>query len=229
MSLSIIIPAYNEGKRIEKTINSVYGAFRDDLELIVVSNGSTDNTVYVLRRLKRKYKSLKILVFKKKLGKGGAIIEGLKVAKKNILGFLDADDAFDLKEIKKAMAYFKDYDCVIASKWKSQSFFNVNEPFLRKLFSRGWNLLVRLLLGLDFHDTQAGAKFVKKRAYGEISKNGFIARGFEFDVEMLCRLKQNNFKIKETFIPSRFIAGSRFSLKYMFPMFKNLIKIAQSR
>ncbi|MDO8740180.1 MAG: glycosyltransferase [Candidatus Woesearchaeota archaeon] len=229
MSLSIIIPAYNEEKRIEKTINSVYGAFRDDLELIVVSNGSTDKTVYVLKGLKRKYKSLKILVFKKKLGKGGAIIEGLKIAKKDIMGFLDADDAFDLKEIKKAMAYFKGYDCIIASKWKGQSFFNVDEPFLRKLFSRGWNLLVRLLLGLDFYDTQAGAKFLKKRAYEKISKKGFITKGFEFDVELLYRLKQNNFKVKEIFIPSRFIAGSRFSLKYMPPMFKNLIKIAQSR
>lgn len=229
MPLSIIIPAYNEEKRIEKTVNSVYGAFRDDLELIVVSNGSIDKTVYVLKGLKRKYKSLKILVFKKRLGKGGAIIEGLKAAKKEIIGFLDADDAFGLKEIKKSLAYFKDYDCIIASKWKGKSFADVNEPFLRKLFSRGWNLLARLILGLDFYDTQAGAKFMKKRAYDKISKRGFITKGFEFDVELLYRLKQNNFKVKEMFIPSRFIAGSRFSLKYMLPMLKNLIKIAQSR
>lgn len=226
MSLSIIIPAYNEGKRIEKTINSIHDAFRDGIEVIVVSNGSTDNTVEVLKLLKAKYPELRIVVFKRKLGKGGAIIEGLKRATKQTVGFLDADDAFDLNEVKTMLNDIGEYDCVIASKWKGKSFFHVSEPFLRKFFSRGWNLLARALLGLNFDDTQAGAKFVKKEAYDKISAKEFTTTGFEFDVEFLSRLKRNNFKVKESFISSRFIEGSRFSFKYMCPMFRNLVRIA---
>ena len=77
--ISIIVPAYNEGKRIESTLNSLLSNFPDG-EIIVVSNGSKDNTVEILKKWKGKNKNLVYLDFSEKLGKGGAILEGMKIA-----------------------------------------------------------------------------------------------------------------------------------------------------
>ena len=193
--ISIIVPAYNEGKRIESTLNSLFLTFPKE-EIIVVSNGSKDNTVEILKKWKEKNSNLQYLEFTEKLGKGGAIIEGLKIAGGEIVGFIDADDAFDLNYIKNSLSRLSSYDCIIASKWKNKNIFQVNEPMLRKILSRGWNLLVRILINLNYYDTQAGAKFFKNIVKDKIGYN-FISRGFAFDIELLHKIKKNNFKIKE--------------------------------
>lgn len=225
--ISIIVPAYNEGKRIESTLNSLFSIFPDE-EIIVVSNGSRDNTVEILKNWKGKNSNLNYLEFPEKLGKGGAIIKGLKLAKGEIIGFVDADDAFDLNYLKNSLSELSNYDCVISSKWKNQNIFQVNEPIIRKILSRGWNLLARLLLGLNFNDTQAGAKFFKSSVRDKIGDD-FISKGFAFDVELLNKIKNNNFKIKEVYIPSRFIEGSTFKLRHCKSMFKDLLKIWWSK
>src|SRR3989344_1999893 len=221
--ISIIVPAYNEGKRIESTLNSLFLTFPKE-EIIVVSNGSKDNTVEILKKWKEKNSNLQYLEFTEKLGKGGAIIEGLKIAGGEIVGFIDADDAFDLNYIKNSLSRLSSYDCIIASKWKNKNIFQVNEPMLRKILSRGWNLLVRILINLNYYDTQAGAKFFKNIVKDKIGYN-FISRGFAFDIELLHKIKKNNFKIKEIYVPSRFIEGSTFKLKHCKTMFKDLLKI----
>lgn len=225
--ISIVVPAYNEGKRIESTLNSLFLTF-PKLEVIVVSNGSVDNTVEILRKWKIKHLNLKYIEFPEKLGKGGAIIEGLKLAEGSWIGFIDADDAFDLNHIKNSLSSLNDYDCIIASKWKGKKIFQVNEPIIRKILSRGWNILVRVLLNLNYYDTQAGAKFFKKVVNEKIG-NSFVSKEFAFDVELLKKIKENNFKIKEVYIPSRFIEGSTFRLKHCKTMFKDLLKIWWSK
>ena len=225
--ISIIVPAHNEGRRIESTLNSLFSVFPRE-EIIVVSNGSSDNTIEILKRWKEKNSNLKYIAFPEMLGKGGAIIEGLKMANGNIIGFIDADDAFDLNYIKKILLDSGDYDCIIASKWKDKNIFRVDEPMLRKILSRGWNILIRLLLKLDYYDTQAGAKFFKKEVNKKIGNN-FISRGFAFDVELLKKIDENNFKIKEVYVPSRFIEGSTFKLKHCKNMFKDLLKVWWSK
>ncbi len=226
--ISIIIPAYNEEKRIGKTLNSLYKTFRDDNKILVVSNGSSDNTVEILKEEKKKYPNLEFLDFPDKLGKGGAILEGLKKTDSEYIGFIDADDAFDLNYIKKILNELNGYDCIIASKWKDRNFFQVDEPPLRKILSRGWNFLVRFFLGLHYKDTQAGAKFFKKKVKDEIGFD-FISKGFAFDIELLKKIKRKGFNIKEVYIPSRFTKGSTFSLKHCPYMFKDLLKIWWSK
>jgi|SRR3989344_2295677 len=221
--ISIIVPAYNEERRIETTLNSLFLAFPKE-EIIVVSNGSSDNTVEILKRWKEKNSNLKYLEFSEKLGKGGAIIEGLKVTKGNIVGFIDADDAFNLNYIKTSLSELIRYDCIIASKWKDRSIFQVDEPITRKILSRGWNLLARILLDLNYYDTQAGAKFFKKTVKDKIGYK-FISKGFAFDVELLHEIQRNGFRIKELYVPSRFIEGSTFRLRHCKNMFKDLLKI----
>ena len=222
--ISIIIPAYNEEKRIKNTLNSLYNIFRNDVKILVVSNGSSDKTIDILKEEKKKNSNLEFLDFPKKLGKGGAILEGLKVVGTEYIGFIDADDAFDLNYIKKVLNEFNEYDCIIASKWKERNFFQVDEPFLRKILSRSWNVLVRIFLGLNYRDTQAGAKFFKKEVIDKIGFN-FISKGFAFDTELLKKIKKNNFIIKEIYVPSKFVSGSTFSLKHCPSMFRDLLRV----
>jgi len=226
--VSIIIPAYNEGKRIESTLKSLLKTFEKNAEILVVSNGSKDDTIKILEEWRKNESSIDYLNFPKKLGKGGAIIEGLKVVKGEYIGFVDADDAFDLEYIKRSFHKFSNFDCLIASKWKGKNLLQVNEPFMRKIMSRGWNVLVRVFLGLPYRDTQAGAKFFKKEVRDKMDFN-FISNGFAFDVELLTKIKKNNFRIEEVYIPSRFVEGSTFNLKYCPGMFKDLIRIWWSR
>lgn len=225
---TLIVPAYNEGNRIEQTLNSIHKNFNDSINVLIVSNGSTDSTVEILKKFKYKHKNFNYLDFKEKLGKGGAILEGLKKSKTKYLGFIDADDSFDLTYIKEIIKDLKNYDIIIASKWKHQTFFKVNEPFLRKLMSRGWNILVRTLLGLKFKDTQAGAKFFKNSAFKNIDQN-FISKKFAFDAELLYKFKQKGFTIKEIYAPSIYRAETTFKFKDIFPMFNDLIKIWWSK
>jgi len=225
-NLSFVIPAYNEEKRISKTLDN-YTKFLNpykDYEIIVVCNGCTDNTVSIVKSFSEKNKKIKLLEFREKIGKGGAVIEGLKVAKKDIIGFVDADDAFELNGLKNLIKEIDSYDGAIASKWKGKKFSEVSEPFLRKLFSRGWNLLIRTLFGLKFKDTQSGAKFFKKKVISAIDKN-FICNGFEFDVELLWKIKKKRFRIKEVYVPTKHTKYSTFSNKYIFIMFKNILKL----
>lgn len=232
IELSLIIPAYNEELRIERTIISYVTRIKEhfkEFEILVVLNGCIDNTLQVVQELQKKYpENLKYKNYEEAIGKGGAIIEGLKHCQGGCIGFVDADDAFEVQEIINLIKLLDLNDCVIASKWKNQSFFDVTEPFTRKFFSRGWNMLVKVLLGLNFKDTQAGAKFLNKNVKEAIG-NDFICKQFAFDAEFLLKIKEKNFAIKEVYIPSKHIAGSTFKLKHSFQMFTDLLKVWRSK
>ena len=224
---TLIIPAYNEEKRIKQTLSSIQKVFGDGINVLVVSNGSRDRTVDILKEWKKNHSNFNFLDFSEKLGKGGAIVKGLKEVKSKYAGFIDADDSFDLNSVKSIIDNF-DSDVVIASKWKDKDFFNVSEPFLRKLSSRGWNLLVRVLLGLKFRDTQAGAKFFKKSVFDSIDSD-FICNGFSFDTELLFKFKEQKVKIKEVYVKTIHREGSTFAYKQVIPMFKDLVKLWWSK
>lgn len=232
MELSLIIPAYNEELRIERTIISYIKNLKEhfkDFEILVILNGCRDNTLEVIQELHKKYPQyLKYKNYEDAIGKGGAIIEGLKYSNGEHIGFVDADDAFDVNAIIKLVKLLDFNDCVIASKWKKISFLDVSEPFTRKFLSRGWNILVRVLLGLNFNDTQAGAKFLRKKVKNEIGYD-FICTHFSFDAEFLFKIKQKGFRVKEIYIPSKHMEGSTFKLSNSFQMFNDLLKVWRSR
>lgn len=232
MELSLIIPAYNEELRIEGTIISYVTKLKEhfkNFEILIILNGCKDNTLEVVKEIQKKYPEyIKYKNFEEAIGKGGAIIEGLKISKGELIGFVDADDAFDIQEIIKLIQFLDSNDCVIASKWKDKSFTEVTEPFTRKFFSRGWNILARTLLDLKFKDTQAGAKFFKKKVKDAIGNN-FICKQFAFDAELLFKMKEKKFKIIELYIPSKHMEGSTFKLKYSLQMFTDLMRIWRSR
>ncbi|MDD5178469.1 MAG: glycosyltransferase family 2 protein [Candidatus Nanoarchaeia archaeon] len=226
---TFIIPAHNEEKRVGRTLRSLDRVFGNSIKILVVDNGSTDNSIKIYQGWKEQRDNFDYIIFPEKLGKGGAVLEGLKIAKTKYIGYIDADDAFHLDFIKKMLGCLGKYDVVMASKWKGKGFMRVDEPFVKKLASRGWNVFVRILFGLNIRDTQAGAKFFKKEFLDKINFNDFICTNFSFDVELLYKLRKENAKMLEMFVPTFHMEGSTFKMIYAWPMFLNILKLRFGR
>ncbi|UCG95491.1 MAG: glycosyltransferase family 2 protein [archaeon] len=219
--ISVVIPSHNEEKVIEKVARNMSKLFEKD-EIIVVSNGCTDRTPEIVDRLN--LKNVKHINIKERIGKGGAVTEGFRCARGDILGFIDADDAFRNEDILKVVEETRKTDCVIASKWKGRKFSDVDWPFVRKLASRMANLFIRILFGLNFSDTQAGLKFFRRKVLGSIDMD-FFCRGFEFDIELLYKIKKKGFEIREIWVPIKSKNTSTFSLFWMPAMGLNLLRL----
>ena len=131
----------------------------------------------------------------------------------------------DVRSSFGALFTNSDYDGIIASKWKGNSFFKHNQPFFRKFFSRGWNFFTRLVLFLPYYDTQTGMKFFKREVIASLRNESFVCKGYSFDAELLFKLKKKRFKIKEKPVIFSHIEGGDFNLSYVFTMFLDIIKV----
>ena len=221
-NVSLVVPAYNEEKRIF-TMLSQYCSYFPDYEIIVICDG-TDNTPNIVKSMSENNTNLKLLHFDNRLGKGGAIREGFKVAKGDIIGFVDADESVKPSEIVSMIGELSYADGVIASRRLNESKIIVKQPLKRRLTSKSFNILVRLLFNLPFNDTQCGAKVFKKEAIKGVL-NELVATGFEFDVDLLWKLKKNGCTIVEYPIEWSHSEGSSFSLKNAPKMLMSLIGV----
>jgi len=226
-SISLVIPAYNEEKRIGGTLTD-YQAFAEqnysDYELLVVCDGCTDRTPEIVKEFCRQDPHIKLLEFPHKLGKGGGILEGFRVARGDVIGFVDADGAVSPEEFDKLVKALDGVDCSIASRHMATSKILAKQSLMRRAASRGFNLLVRMMFGLPFKDTQCGAKVMKKSIVDSVLPK-IMLRGYEFDVELLWRIKKGGYIIREIPITWRHRGGSTFSLKCAPWMFINLLKV----
>jgi dolichol-phosphate mannosyltransferase len=222
-NISLIIPAYNEESRIEASV-AIYANHFSNREIIVVCNGCVDDTPNIVSDLCDKYPNIKHLNFREKLGKGGAIKEAFKIAKGDIIGFVDADESVDPKDVDSMIEALSHSDGVIASRRLRNSKILIKQPFNRRIASKVFNIFVRAVFGLNFKDTQCGAKVFRKRAIQKVLP---ILRtsGFEFDVELLWRLKRLDFNVIEFPITWKHSAGSTFSLSKAPGMFFTLLKV----
>lgn len=206
MTVSIVIPAHNEEKRISKTLEE-YGRFFneklenkeiDNYEILVVLNACEDNTLAVVKKFQKKNKKIKYLDFKL-AGKGFAIIEGYKdVLQRNIdlVGFVDADMATPPESFYDLVKSIKGHDGIIASRWLKGSVIKTKQTILRRITSRGFNFLVRSLLFLPYSDSQCGAKLFKRSVVKTVVVDLGITK-WAFDVDLLYKIKRKGFKIKE--------------------------------
>jgi glycosyltransferase involved in cell wall biosynthesis len=227
MGISVIIPAYNEARRISDALTD-YQAFAEqnhsNYELFVVCDGCTDSTPEIVRKFCRRNPRIKLLEFPNKLGKGGGVLEGFKVAKGDVIGFVDADGAVSPEEFDKLVKALDGADCAIASRYAATSKILAKQSLMRRVASRAFNLLVRMMFGLSFKDTQCGAKVMKKSIIDDVLQQ-MVSRGYEFDVELLWRIKRSGYSIKEIPIIWRHRGSSTFSLKCAPRMFINLLKV----
>lgn len=228
MDLSIVIPAYNEEKVIESTVNSYLAFFRNknlDFELVVIPNNCSDNTPKIVENLSKKNSEIKYKTIQQKVGKGGAIIEGLHMASGKKIVYVDADNATKPDAVFSIMNNMGDSHCVMGSRWLPGSVIKRKQPLLRRFASRGFNIMVRILLGLQFTDTQAGAKVFRKEAISRILPE-IKNEGWAFDVGVLYLLNKGGFKIREIPITWEDNPDSHLNMSRVIPkMFLSLLKI----
>lgn len=224
--ISLVVPAHNSEEIIGKSINvyeKLLSQYRNH-ELIIVCNACKDNTAGAARKAAHGSRSIKVISIEER-GKGFALLKGFRAARYDLIGFMDADNSFDLNSVQKMIAMLDEADCVIASKWLGRNFLQIAEPLTRKMLAIGWRMLSFILFGLNFKDTQAGCKFLKRRAFNSIDRN-FVCTGFDFDVELLFKLKKKGFKIKEVYIPTiKAFKFSTFRLRFVPGMFWHMLKL----
>lgn len=195
MFLSIVIPAYNEEKRIGRVLEQYIDFFKENLEIIIVLNGCRDRTEEVVQKTQRKYPNIVRYFDIKEVGKGRAIIKGFKEAQGDLIGFVDADGSTSPMEYGHLISRINGADGVIASRWKKGARVE-NRTFIRKIISLGFVFLVKILFFLPYQDTQCGAKIFKKMALKKVLPKITI-KNMAFDVELLYLMKKHNFNIKE--------------------------------
>lgn len=200
-SLLLLVPAYNEEHRIEPVLRDYAGYFREHhrgkFEMVVVLNGCRDNTLGVVRRVAVDYPEVRALEFAEPIGKGGALIEGLKLAPlADLIGYVDADGATPPKAFHELVKRSGEADCVIGSRWLPGAVLHVQQSGQRQLASRIFHLIVEVLFRMHIRDTQCGAKVMRRQAVERIHPNLRIA-DMAFDINLLYSLKRAGFKILE--------------------------------
>ncbi len=229
MKFSIIIPAHNEEHRLPVVLEAFSSLFAkemgDEAEIIVVVNGSSDETNTVAEAIAAKHSNIKVIDEPRKIGKGGAVILGAKNACGEYIGFVDADGATSADEFFRLYERAHNTDGVIASRWLRESDVSIPQKGLRLFSSRIFNLLIRTVLGLKYKDTQCGAKIFKAEAWHKILPSIGITR-FAFDVDLLFQLKRNSYQISEEPTTWCDVEGSKVNvLSSSFDMFSAVIRM----
>ncbi len=202
-SLLLLVPAYNEERRLPPVLVGYADYFQrhwpGKFQLVVVLNGCRDDTLGVVRAAERTYPSIAHLEFQGAIGKGGALIEGLKLAPlADLVGYVDADGATPpeaLLDLALRVAR-READCVIASRWLPGSQINVAQTTDRRSASRLFHYVVELLFWMGIKDTQCGAKVMRREAVEQIQPYLRLA-DLAFDVNLLYSLKRAGFNIRE--------------------------------
>ncbi|HTZ96421.1 MAG TPA: dolichyl-phosphate beta-glucosyltransferase [Terriglobales bacterium] len=197
---SIVLPAYNESARIRTTLEkiSAHAAERGwNAEIIVVNDGSSDDTAAVVQALKAQRPSVRLLENPGNRGKGFSVRNGMLHASGEILLFSDADLSSPIEEADKLFAALANgADVAIGSRWLDVKLQTKRQPFYRQIFGRIYNLALRLILGLSFKDTQCGFKAFNRRAAELLFPMQQIER-WGFDPELLYLARRFHLRIDE--------------------------------
>ena len=194
--LSVIIPVFNEEKRIKnlKEIISYFKKHRFTWETIIVNDGSTDKTVQVLKSLKRENK-FRLISYSPNKGKGAAIKEGILSAKGKYRLFLDIDLSTPITEFDKLLPYIKKYDIVIGSRKMKGSNVIIHQPISREILGKMFTLLSQRILQMRVSDFTCGFKCFSKKAVEEIFPKQTIDRwGFDSEILYISKLKKHSVK-----------------------------------
>lgn len=200
-SLFLLIPAYNEEKRIEPVLRDYADYFQKNysgsFRLVVLLNGCRDNTLGVVHRVAKEFPSISALEFPAPIGKGGALIEGLKLATAtDLIGYVDADGATPPNAFHHLVTLADHADCVIGSRWLPGAVLHQSQSGRRQFASRVFHAIVQLLFWMNIKDTQCGAKVMHREAVEKIHSSLRIA-DMAFDINLLYALKRAGCSIRE--------------------------------
>jgi len=200
ITYSIVIPAYNEGARLGATLEKVLEYVRAqgwNAEVIVVNDGSRDNTASLVREFAEKNPAVRLVENSGNRGKGYSVRNGMLNARGEIVVFSDADLSSPIEEMPKLLAALAGgADIAIGSRWLRAELQTRRQSLHRQLFGRVFNLLLRIILGLRFKDTQCGFKAFTRRAAQTILPLQRIER-WGFDPEILFLARKFGFRVEE--------------------------------
>jgi len=222
--LSLVMPAYNEGNIIEEVIERVDCVVRQTglrYELILVDDGSVDDTRMRAVNYANNNSHVRVVGYRRNLGKGYAVKTGFADATGGAVVFIDGDLDIDPRQITRYVDALRYGDVVVASKWHPQS--RVEVPLMRKFLSYGFNVLVKLLTGIRLRDSQTGLKAVRRKALESVFSKLAVKR-FAFDVELLAVANLYGLKVVE--LPVNIRMRGLFNLREVWRMFIDLLGIA---
>lgn len=220
--VSIVIPAYNEATRITPLL---LGLSDPDIEYIFVCDGF-DNTADIIWDYSQNHPEMNIecLIYPHRLGKGGGVHVGFRSAKSPLVGFMDADNSTPVSELIRLCKLIGDHDGIIGSRHLPGQVLQRKQPVFRRIQSRAFNGIIRLMFGLPFHDTQCGAKVFRKHALDAVLPE-LRSKGFEFDVELLWRMKKRGFSLIEVPVLWNDTQDSRLRMNDTISMLITLLRI----
>ena len=198
MKISVIIPVFNEEKVIASALEAIYNylnrqRFFSDFEVIIVNDGSTDNTLAIIEN--QDYPSLKIINQPVNLGKGAAVKAGMENASGGWQLFLDADYSTPITEVEKILPFLNQADIFIGSRALKDSEILLHQPIIKEWLGELGNAGIGLFLGLPFKDTQCGFKLFSRKSLVIFKKQTLRRWGFDF--ELLFLAKKYGLTVKE--------------------------------
>jgi len=226
---SIVIPAYNESERITATLDKVLAYIAQEhwmAEIVVVNDGSRDNTAEIVRRYARQNPAVRLVENPGNRGKGFSVRNGMMNSNGDILLFSDADLSSPIHEANKLFAALdQGADIAIGSRWLRAELQTKRQSLLRQVFGRVFNLCLRIILGLTFVDTQCGFKAFKREAAQQVFPRQRIER-WGFDPESLYLARKAKLRVDE--IPVEWANDDRSKVNPVrdgFRMFGELLKV----
>ena len=190
-SISVVFPAYNEETNILGTLKSSASFLKknfNDWEIVVVNDGSRDNTKKVIDQFKINEKRIRLINHPTNFGYGAAVWDGIKVAKKDLVFFADSDGQFDIKELKKFVEEIGESDAVLGYRKKR------NDRFMRKLNALGWKIICFAMLGIRVRDIDCAFKLFKRK---KVQNLEIRSKGATFSAELLYKFKKQGGSIKQ--------------------------------
>lgn len=212
--LSVVIPAYNEVKRLPETlidIDAKLARVKHSYEILVVNDGSTDGTGEMVKRFSHVIKNLRLIDNEKNKGKGAVVKQGMLEARGNYRLFMDADNSTTVDQFENMTPSFKEgYDVVIGSRDVPGAELHPAQPFYKRILGNAGNIFIQVLLLRGIWDTQCGFKCFTKTAAEKIFPLQKI-NGWGFDVEILTLSKALGYRTKE--IPVVWVNDLRSTVK----------------
>lgn len=183
-SLSVILPAHNEEVAIADTVRSVCEAvstWTTDFEIIVVNDGSKDQTRAIVERLAAENSHIRLLNHEENQGYGAALVSGFEAITKDLAFFMDSDGQFDIYDLERFFPLLEEYDAVLGYRIDRQ------DTWMRKLNAWGWKMLVRTIFHLRVHDVDCAFKLYRSQFFHE---HRLETRGAMINTEILYKFKR---------------------------------------
>jgi glycosyltransferase involved in cell wall biosynthesis len=211
-SISIIIPIYNEEKRLAKCIDRTLDYLENhtnwDFEIVIANDASSDKTADILENLSRLSDSVRVLSWPTRVGKGLSIKKAAYSCSKQYIGYMDVDLAADPREFERLMKFIGDYDIVIGSRLRRDGLPSIDRPRHRTFLSYGYSFLFRALFWVPIADPQCGFKLFKKEALLDLC-NHIYNNAYVFDSELVVKARILGYRVREVPINWRHMAGSK--------------------